>query len=477
MLHVARVGHGRADYYLSDLAAEVAVVRDPTTQHSAAFLTGRASEALGLSGPVDPARFRALLDDGGPNGRPLVRAPTAVAAYDLTFTCPKSVSVLFGVGAGEMPGEVVSAHDAAVTATLEYIEARAIAVRRGTGEDRHLVSTGGIVGAAFTHGTSRSLDPHLHTHVVVLNAAHGTDGRWSAIDGRGIRAHAAAAGALYDSHLRHELVRRLAVSWASGPMGTAPELHGVSPAVRATFSGRQAEIRQEQWGRNTSSRRAARVAWAVTRPAKTDVDPDALVRRWVDRAADAGLLPAAIDRITGQRQPASRVVAIDEHRFSAALWNSRHAGGPARRDAIAAWAGAVTQGSPAREVVGAVEAWAPAGRTLGVDEPPLALRDLVPSAVVARTLGPRPTGAEDQAVYRLGAAAIDGYRQRWGLHDTTTVLGVDGSPSSLASMPARRLAEHLEVERTLRDVARELGREIMVRDRGHELAQGRALGD
>ena len=65
-------------------------------------------------------------------------------------------------------------------------------------------------GAGFEHFTSRAGDPHLHSHVVVANMAHGVDGRWSAIDGRGLYAHARAAGAL-EQHPRHDsLIPRIA---------------------------------------------------------------------------------------------------------------------------------------------------------------------------------------------------------------------------------------------------------------------------
>ncbi|HXQ58451.1 MAG TPA: relaxase domain-containing protein, partial [Acidimicrobiales bacterium] len=50
-----------------------------------------------------------------------------------------------------------------------------------------------------------SLSPHLHTHVVVANLGRGPEGRWSALDGRGLYAHASATDALYHAHLRYEL--------------------------------------------------------------------------------------------------------------------------------------------------------------------------------------------------------------------------------------------------------------------------------
>jgi hypothetical protein len=328
---------------------------------------------------------------------------------------------------------------------------------------------------------SRALDPHLHSHVVVANVARGTDGRWSAIDSRSVVAHAAAAGALYDCHLRAELVRRLGLEWEAGPMGATPEVRGVDAPVRAVFSSRSADIRRQVWDWQAGSGRARRLAWAATRDPKSGVlDPDQLARSWVDRAASAGLEPAAIDRLTRRPlapAPAVRTGAtLDEHRVAAALWVSPHAS-PTRRDVVAAWAGALTQGAPVHEVVGAVDAWADAGGAIGVDEPRLALRTVLPGRATLQALGPRPVAAAAQPIYRAGAAAIDGYRARWRVTDPAHPLGVDGTPASLAALGARRLADHLEVERTVQGVARALGREVVLRHREQGLDRGRSLAD
>jgi conjugative relaxase-like TrwC/TraI family protein len=59
---------------------------------------GAGAQRLGLSGEVDPARFRALLEGRLPDGR---RIPTTFKAsiaakrhgWDFTFSAPKSVSM------------------------------------------------------------------------------------------------------------------------------------------------------------------------------------------------------------------------------------------------------------------------------------------------------------------------------------------------------------------------------------------------
>ena len=54
-----------------------------------------------------------------------------VAALDLTFSAPKSVSVLAAVGDERLARELVLAHEEAVRGALGYVEDVAVQVRRG----------------------------------------------------------------------------------------------------------------------------------------------------------------------------------------------------------------------------------------------------------------------------------------------------------------------------------------------------------
>jgi hypothetical protein len=127
-----------------------------------------------------------------------------------------------------------------------------------------------------------------------------------------------------------------------------------------------------------------------------------------------------------------------------------------------------------REITASVDAWAPSQDGRGVGEERRALSTVVPAAVVLRELGPRPASAALQHVWQSGAATIEDYRQRWGVSDPRSTLGVDGSPSSLASLPPRRLADHLEVVRSLDRVSRTLGRDVAMRS--HDRGLGLGLG-
>ena len=110
----------------------------------------------------------------------------------------------------------------------------------------------GSTAAAFLHRTSRAGDPQLHTHVLVANLIQGSDGRWSALDGRLVYAHARTAGFLYQAALRaraHSQPRRRG--------------GGRSTRASAEIDG----VRAGCCGRSRGGARRSRRRWRATAPA------------------------------------------------------------------------------------------------------------------------------------------------------------------------------------------------------------------
>jgi conjugative relaxase-like TrwC/TraI family protein len=267
------IANGRDDYYLA--AGE-----------SPGQWVGSAAPMLGLSGPIDPDAFRAVLDGCHPDtGERL--AARRVQGFDLTLSAPKSVSVLWGLGDRRVASEVLAAHDAATAAAVRYFEEEGCVVRRGRGGmTRH--RGGGLVAAAFRHRTSREGDPNLHTHLVTANMTIGPDGRWSALHTSDIYRHGRTAGFVYQSVLRHELGRRLGVGFAPAGPGVG-EIIGVPERVRRTFSRRRAAIEESMAAHGTRSARGAQTATLATRPSRPmPLDETTLRDRWAQRAAEIG---------------------------------------------------------------------------------------------------------------------------------------------------------------------------------------------
>jgi conjugative relaxase-like TrwC/TraI family protein len=183
-----------------------------------------------------------------------------VAAFDVTFSPAKSVSVLWATVSDPVVREaIVAAHETAVDAGLAYLEANAGHARAGRGGVRR-IATSGFVVARFRHRTARTTDPgrvgdpQLHTHCAILNRVRCEDGKWRALDGAAIFAHAHAAGARYGAVLEAELSRVLGVSWQT-PDGRVlmREVDGITGEVRGRFSSRRAQITEfyneleDQW--------------------------------------------------------------------------------------------------------------------------------------------------------------------------------------------------------------------------------------
>ncbi len=213
MLGIHGVRRDGADYYLSDLGRELPA---PVP----ARWIGTAAAGLGLAGPADAVGVRRLLSGQHPaTGRPIGSSRVTVAAFDLTFSAPKSASVLFALADQDAARRIVDAHEAAVAGGLAYLEHHGVsAVRREA-----VIPTSGMVAGCFTHAVSRNGDPHLHSHVVMANFVHGVDGRWTACDRRGLDAHRQAASSVYEAHLRAQLGLR----WTAPPPGRTAEIAGV----------------------------------------------------------------------------------------------------------------------------------------------------------------------------------------------------------------------------------------------------------
>src|SRR3712207_5108305 len=141
--------------------------------------------ALGLQGTVaSEPLLRVLAGEHPATGEPLGRVLAARRpGFDLTFSAPKSVSVLFGIGDDRLRSTLRAAHDQAVADALGYMERQAAVTRRGPA-GVHAIAGNGLVAAGFRHRTSRAGDPQLHTHVLVANLTLGADGRWTTLDAR-----------------------------------------------------------------------------------------------------------------------------------------------------------------------------------------------------------------------------------------------------------------------------------------------------
>ncbi len=389
MLSIAKLTSGQERYYLGQAGERVDVVTsvaggaedyyDDGNEAPGGWL-GSAARRLGAVGRVDGDALRAVLAGRTPDASAQLRErPVKVAAYDLTFSAPKSVSVLFALGDEHVRDAVRSAQDRAVVEAFGYLERSAARVRRGAGGCVALPAEG-FLAAAFRHRSSRLGDPQLHTHVVLANLACGSDGRWTALDGRPIYAHGRAASFLYQAVLRGELTRALGVEWTPVRKGIA-EIAGVPERVMRAFSRRRAQIEAALDERGLEGPRASETAALATRRGKTRTRRESLEREWRRRAAMLGFPAERVDRLLGR----TRSLGLDEDGWEAI---GTHLAGP---DGLTAARSSFSR----HDVIEAVAAALPPGLAASAGDVELLADRFLQGADVVPLLG--PAGEDDPA--------------------------------------------------------------------------------
>ncbi|HVM07022.1 MAG TPA: MobF family relaxase, partial [Acidimicrobiales bacterium] len=285
---------------------------------------GKQADKWGLVGEVDPDVFLSLIEGTDPSGGRLGRRynDESVRGYDLTFSAPKSVSMLWALGDERVAGESLAAHDVAVRAVLDFVE-RHTTTRATINGAVQNVDADGLAIAVFRQHTSRMLDPQLHSHAVVSAKVCIPDGRWLALDGRLIKVDQRTLSALYHATLRSELTERLGVRWQTPKDGIA-EIEGVPDEVLDELSRRtrQVEARLERKldrFRDTFDReptpqerwRLEREAVLDSRPAKPHVEEHVDLRgEWAERVEGVGFDPrGVVDAAIGGLPAAGRLTA------------------------------------------------------------------------------------------------------------------------------------------------------------------------
>ena len=152
--------------------------------------------------------FNEAVAPSGSKLAPRVKS-NSVLGFDMTFCAPKSASMLWGLT--DDPGvrdAVNEAHEKAVAQALRYLETHASYTRiatPGNNNEKIIEKMLGLSGVRYEHRTSRSGDPHMHSHVLLNNKQLCADGKFRSLDGVSLYHETRAAGMLYQAQLRAEL--------------------------------------------------------------------------------------------------------------------------------------------------------------------------------------------------------------------------------------------------------------------------------
>jgi conjugative relaxase-like TrwC/TraI family protein len=265
----------------------------------------------------------------------------AVAGFDLTFSVPKSVSVLWGVADAVTQERIVAAHHAAVADVVALFEREVAATRAGISDTDGAVvqvDVAGVAAVAYDHFDSRAGDPQLHTHVVIANKVLTVmDGRWRSLDGRPVFASRTGLAAHYDALLADRLSRDLGIEWEQRQRGPDRnprwEIAGVTDDLITEFSSRTREIELKKdeliaeyvarHGRMPAARTIVELraqATLATRPPKEVRSLADLTGEWRQRAAEQlgaeptgwsqSVIGRAGDLLTAEDVPLAAIEAI-----------------------------------------------------------------------------------------------------------------------------------------------------------------------
>jgi len=241
---------------------------------------GAIAEDLGLEGKVDSAIFAQLLQ-GKVGGQQLGRRRAGGEiqhhpGWDFAVNAPKSVSIMALVAGDE---RIIEAHERAVGVALSWIEEHAATRQRIDGEITER-TTGRLIFARFTEHASRELDPHLHTHVVVMNITNdGKAERFLSLETRAMYAEQMVAGQIYRNELAH-LLRERGYEVEFDPRKGLFEIRGVPRDLIADMSRRSEQIEAHAREHGLTGQAARRVSFYATRGAKEKVSLETLHGQW-----------------------------------------------------------------------------------------------------------------------------------------------------------------------------------------------------
>jgi len=305
-----------SEYYAEDTKTETHLI---TTSNWG----GKLAQDLGLTGkPVNKDDMLKLFEGYAPNGdklcqnagqkprtevkidsktgKPRLNEDGSVmtvdkggrrAAFDLTHSPPKSVSLLLALGDDETKKIVMEAQRVAVDASMSKMFEAYTQCRRGKG-GKDVIDVDGLAYSMHMQFGNRNLEPHIHSHVLVYNVCKGSDGSYSTFDSSEIFRFRHSADMVYQNVLATELTK------AGFKIHQTEELdaHGKRTGERAwevaglhdrelinEFSTRHLEIMAER-GKGT----ADALAWAKTRKHKDEPSYPELIDHFDKLLASVG---------------------------------------------------------------------------------------------------------------------------------------------------------------------------------------------
>jgi len=232
---------------------------------------------------------------------------------DVTYSAPKSVSIAYAILGDQ---RIQEAHENAVRLANEYIEKNLAETRQGQG-GKERVQASGVAIANYTHNTSRSHDPQLHTHSVILNAVErSTDGQIRALEPQKIYQYQKTIDQIYKNELASQL-QKLGYAIEMKDKNGNFEIKGIDQKIIDKFSERRDQVNekmnelQKEYS-NIDENKLRDIARIESRDKKEILSQEQLNQRWNEKLSDIGISKEDIKQAVENAKTETKEIDIND---------------------------------------------------------------------------------------------------------------------------------------------------------------------
>jgi len=260
---------------------------------------GKGAATLGLAGEIKMDDWNNLLEGRDKNGQQIVSpgqkriknengTVSFVSSHcpgtDLTFSAPKSFSMLALIPSEHQDRSLMDVFDKAIDNTLSFIEKNYSQYRLKRNEELKIVKTDNLVVGKYKHLTSRETenalpDPNMHTHAFTMNITERGD-QFRGLNNTPFYQNKIFFGQIFRAELGALTLQK--GYRIKGDENGFWEIEGVSRESIEVFSKRHQEIETKVLEADIDNAKTRAKAAIITRKAKdNDLDMKATRQSWI----------------------------------------------------------------------------------------------------------------------------------------------------------------------------------------------------
>jgi conjugative relaxase-like TrwC/TraI family protein len=261
---------------------------------------GKGAELFGLKDELTRKQFYNLFNGFSPDGKTAFfknsNHPERNAFWDLTFSVPKSVSVMWMAASPEVQKEIDAIVFEAVKKTLDLVQERYGLARRGAKGLEWVPAA--LTFALARHISSREDEAQLHYHCLLFNDGICQDGTVRTLQTKPLFQAEMTLGLFFRNEIAQGMKQRLHVGIIEEKVGF--HIEGVPKALCDSNSTRKHQVEGYMKEHNLLGGKAAKLAALNTRKPKSNIKPPELTARWRESAAAAGWTESEVNKLVGK---------------------------------------------------------------------------------------------------------------------------------------------------------------------------------